>query len=422
MIGINEVEEMTDEDFIKLGIVSIGIRLKIKQACRNHKKVSDAPMSCIKTFLELQKQRKTGRTKSPKKDQKTKLTRRLYVGWKHSIRAGVYKLISASKGGGQQIVDFNKDLTLNQLISEITDIFFPNGMSEAQDLRLDALDVHLASFSGSPIQETDENGESFTVGNYFRKMKSTPVRIYLHTELKSFKRPTNGEASCGVITALESDEEDTGTPTVTFPRLKRRRLNIIEGLSSEDRPSTSTSAALDLPDIHVDAPPSNHAAANTHCPTEHEPIIILHEPGLSEFDHELEMAIRESLESSEPEPSLEGILKWWVARSHLKDGAPVSVVVHRGKLLQSTFRAVSRPNFNFLLPFHVSFSGEIGDDLGGPKREFFRELMKAIKEAILEGPDSNKVFRHDISLLHKKTYVYLMVGQDCQFSILIYFL
>lgn len=30
--------------------------------------------------------------------------------------------------------------------------------------------------------------------------------------------------------------------------------------------------------------------------------------------------------------------------------------------------------------------------------------MKAIKEAILEGPDSNKVFRHDISLLHKKTY------------------
>lgn len=34
----------------------------------------------------------------------------------------------------------------------------------------------------------------------------------------------------------------------------------------------------------------------------------------------------------------------------------------------------------------------------------FREWMKAIKEAILEGPSSNKVFRHDISLLHKKTY------------------
>uniref|UniRef100_K1Q5Z4 G2/M phase-specific E3 ubiquitin-protein ligase n=1 Tax=Magallana gigas TaxID=29159 RepID=K1Q5Z4_MAGGI len=36
--------------------------------------------------------------------------------------------------------------------------------------------------------------------------------------------------------------------------------------------------------------------------------------------------------------------------------------------------------------------------------ESSEELMKAIKEAILEGPDSNKVFRHDISLLHKKTY------------------
>lgn len=51
--------------------------------------VNDAPMSftCIKTILELQKQRRTCRTKSPKKDSKTKLSRPLCVGWSRSIHA-----------------------------------------------------------------------------------------------------------------------------------------------------------------------------------------------------------------------------------------------------------------------------------------------------------------------------------------------
>lgn len=43
------------------------------------------------------------------------------------------------KGGGcQQIMDLNKDLTLNQLNKEYHLYFFQNGMSESQDLRLDA--------------------------------------------------------------------------------------------------------------------------------------------------------------------------------------------------------------------------------------------------------------------------------------------
>lgn len=35
---------------------------------------------------------------------------------------------------------------------------------------------------------------------------------------------------------------------------------------------------------------------------------------------------------------------------------------------------------------------------------YFRELMKVIKEVILEGFDSNKVFRYDISFFYKKIY------------------
>ena len=69
---------------------------------------------------------------------------------------------------------------------------------------------------------------------------------------------------------------------------------------------------------------------------------------------------------------MEGILDWWIKESLVKDEPPAEVVVHRGTILQSTLRAVSRLNFKFTLPFHVSFSGELGDDFGGPKREFFR--------------------------------------------------
>lgn len=115
-------------------------------------------------------------------------------------------------------MDFNEDLTLNQLISEITDIFFPNGMSEAKDLRLPGRCLRCAPgiLFWLPNSRDRREWGVFYSWKLFKKMKSTPVRIYLHTELKSFKRPTNGEASCGVITALESNEEDTGTPTVTF--------------------------------------------------------------------------------------------------------------------------------------------------------------------------------------------------------------
>lgn len=145
-------------------------------------------MSCIKTFLELQKQRKTGRTKSLKKDQKTKLTRRLYVGWKHSIRAEVYKLISASKGGVQQIVDFNKDLTLDQLIWEIiTDIFFSKWDVGAPGFKTGCLRCASGILFWLPNSRDRREWGVFYSWKLFKKMKSTPVRIYLHTELVSYK-------------------------------------------------------------------------------------------------------------------------------------------------------------------------------------------------------------------------------------------
>lgn len=41
---------------------------------------------------------------------------------------------------------------------------------------------------------------------------------------------------------------------------------------------------------------------------------------------------------------MEGILEWWIKKSLVKDEPPAEVVVHRGKILQSTLRVVISSN------------------------------------------------------------------------------
>lgn len=41
------MEDMTEEDFLKIGIASVGVRLRIKQCCRNHVKGKKNCALCI---------------------------------------------------------------------------------------------------------------------------------------------------------------------------------------------------------------------------------------------------------------------------------------------------------------------------------------------------------------------------------------
>ena len=45
--------------------------------------------------------------------------------------------------------------------------------------------------------------------------------------------------------------------------------------------------------------------------------------------------------------------------------------VNRNNLLDDTFKAISKENVNLKMPIKVKFSGEAGDDAGGPRKEFF---------------------------------------------------
>ena len=63
--------------------------------------------------------------------------------------------------------------------------------------------------------------------------------------------------------------------------------------------------------------------------------------------------------------------------------------------------AIERKRFSFLKLVFVTFAGEDAVDEGGPKREFFCLLMRAISESsIFHG----SWFSHDLGLLADKRY------------------
>jgi len=54
---------------------------------------------------------------------------------------------------------------------------------------------------------------------------------------------------------------------------------------------------------------------------------------------------------------------------------PVTIVVHRKRVLRSAMSAMSHARFSFQRRVLVEFSGEDALDEGGPRREFFRLII-----------------------------------------------
>lgn len=170
---IDQINDLTDTDFEKLGVTAIGIRIKIKQAVQDYKRANGcSPSSAVKKFLELQQKKTT--TKIVKRMTTKKCSRRVYVGWKHLVAPGKYKVMSTKEGGGQQKVDLDKDLSIEDATKQILAVYFPNGRSVS--LSLSEVSYHLASFTNEDISSNQ------TVGQYFDTVRSHPVRWYFSTK------------------------------------------------------------------------------------------------------------------------------------------------------------------------------------------------------------------------------------------------
>ena len=69
--------------------------------------------------------------------------------------------------------------------------------------------------------------------------------------------------------------------------------------------------------------------------------------------------------------SLEQILKDYQDTTVDKD-VRTDLIVSRTKVLHSAYRGLDRKSFNPRGKLYIKFSGELGQDYGGPRREFFR--------------------------------------------------
>ena len=91
-------------------------------------------------------------------------------------------------------------------------------------------------------------------------------------------------------------------------------------------------------------------------------------------------------------------------QKQVKDQETCEVVVLRKRLLQTCLNAVKESSFDYFKIPCIYFSGEEAEDLGGPKREFFRLLLKTIagEFGVFEGNQSSLVFSHNHAVLEKK--------------------
>ncbi|KAK3099883.1 hypothetical protein FSP39_011220 [Pinctada imbricata] len=66
------------------------------------------------------------------------------------------------------------------------------------------------------------------------------------------------------------------------------------------------------------------------------------------------------------------------------------LIIFRKKILESAFLEMARPAFKLNAKIYIKFSGEIGQDYGGPRREFFRLAMKELAmSTMFEGKSGN---------------------------------
>lgn len=119
----------------------------------------------------------------------TKSTRRIQVGWKHKQKKSrVYHQITQNRGGGLVYYDMEKNDTLLHLEQKAIASFFPDGFNKEQNLDIKNLDWFIASFTGVQVELFSPDGDPIPISTFLKSVSTSPVRIYLHTQLKVIVR------------------------------------------------------------------------------------------------------------------------------------------------------------------------------------------------------------------------------------------
>ncbi|KAL2102317.1 hypothetical protein ACEWY4_001485 [Coilia grayii] len=93
-------------------------------------------------------------------------------------------------------------------------------------------------------------------------------------------------------------------------------------------------------------------------------------------------------------------------RDNLDSTTPITIVARRRHILRSACLALSRPYFKWHREPRIEFISEMADDYGGPRREFYRLLMREVQGSlgIFEGRPEDLFFTYDQRALADNKY------------------
>ncbi|XP_060595302.1 G2/M phase-specific E3 ubiquitin-protein ligase-like [Ruditapes philippinarum] len=216
-------------------------------------------------------------------------------------------------------------------------------------------------------------------------------------------------------------EIDTGTPTVSF---RQPIVQIASNQSTDQAESIQCQADTNISQPSED---ENEITLSIH---EDDSVICTDDLPTMQFRGRRNLSRRRQLSQEgrpsiletvkqqlnfdgEKQPTCQEIVHAWTVNTTI-DGDSV-VVIHRQRIIESTKRAMNRNEFSYYKKPKIVFSGEMGEDLGGPRREYFRLLMQAVMMDVFEGSQS-LTFKH--SLMKLETEEYFFAGKCLAWSIL----
>lgn len=178
-MDVNAVHHATREDLHQLGLEEKGHILCLKAfALKSYSNYDISSSDNLKESLASSiKNASIDRTVAKK--QKFLKPKVVQVGWKHSSHKKTYVQVRKASGGGVREMSFSLNDTLQNVLKESLNLFFPGGKSKKFGLA-DTMLTELGDFSGDAILNLDQS-----LQDYIRSVKMTGrTKLYLLTQKK----------------------------------------------------------------------------------------------------------------------------------------------------------------------------------------------------------------------------------------------
>ena len=155
-----------DEDLRSLGLKEKGHMICLRAFCTPQEELQNAKKTLASYVKEAGKQRVLKTTRDEKS---------VTLCWKHfDVKRSKYISVRTSRGGGNRQLTLHNEANYNDIVTAMTDLFFPDGNSTFGSLK--QMNVKIGSFKGDFIEQP------FCLKDYIHQNKLCKTRLYLMTK------------------------------------------------------------------------------------------------------------------------------------------------------------------------------------------------------------------------------------------------